>query len=765
MKTMKFSLPAVASRGFFLSLVSIIFLLSLPVPASADLITCGRGADIASACRLCDLVEGVADLVKYIRNIMVFIALAVITAMGILYIVSSGNQGTMETAKKGIFASLIGIAVILSAWLIVNTVMFTVFQAKGDLGVGASFSVATGFSFDCDASGAAATSGSVAVPASGTVTVPQGSSVSLPAGTTFSLPAGTQILQDGTLITVPASGIVTVPASGASYSFPSGATTISLPKGGTATISDQKPENCVITASPVTPSVGGGVSLTASCSKGTVPFSFSWTGDCTPIGERCVKNGITSGTHPYSVAVSNAAGSSDASIGITPGASSLNTFPLTVTTDGPGSVSVPSDTGNDGISCGSDCSGTYREGGSVLLTATPQSGYTVLWSGSCVGTGTTCSLVMDRIRAAKASFLPAPPAGTFRLTVSKEGMGTVMGTGIACGADCSEDLSGNPSVSLIATPDPKWTFDGWSGSGCSGTGACVVSVNAAKNVVASFSPTVYTVSVSVSGTGTVTAPGIDCPGTCSAEFPVGTPATLTASKASVSWSGDCSGSGATCVVSSANPGSTHSVSASFSGATGGGSTGGGSTGATGWYPGDPGHGNWFFAANNAQVVDPGANSSVMHIPACVNGVHIGAIGDSNSCYWGGNNQANGFSFGGTNVLSIRMRGVSAPSKFNFIRIEASDGGNALGNSKVSISSMPGDYSVDVGCLHDGFATATRPLYANSQADVDAVFGVGKSPPGANFCWIDPGAYYYLNIMLPDAVSGQQYYLKVAKPLQ
>jgi hypothetical protein len=621
MKTMKLIFfPITAPRGFFIALAFLLFL-SLPAPASADLITCGRGADISSACKLCSLVEGVASLVEYIRNIMVFIALAVITAMGILYIVSSGNQGTMETAKKGIFASLIGIAVILSAWLIVNTVMFTVFQAKSDLGVGASFSVATGFSFDCDSTGSTPTTGSVTVPATGSVAVPQGSSVSLPAGTTFSLPAGTQILQDGTPIVVPASGIVTVPASGASYTFPSGATTISLPKGGTAVISDQKPEDCSIAASPTTPSVGGGFSLTASCSKGTTPLSFSWTGDCAPSGNRCVKNGITAGAHPYSVAVSNAAGSSNVSIGITPGVTTLSTFGVTVSTSGPGSVAAPADVENDGIACGSDCSGVYRDGGTVLLTATPQSGYTVLWSGSCVGTDSTCSLTMDRARAASASFLPAPPAGTFRLSVSKEGMGTIMGTGIACGSDCSEDLSGNPTVALSATPDPKWVFNGWSGSGCSGTGSCIVSVNASKNVVASFSPTVYTASVSVSGTGKVTASGIDCPGTCSAEFPVGTSAVFTASKTPVSWSGDCSGSGASCVVSNANPGSVHSVSASFSDATSGSGSGSGEGEVVcGARPSGTKVENWTTygtGAHSFYIVQPGQTLALKFVPRSI----------------------------------------------------------------------------------------------------------------------------------------------------
>ena len=130
----------------------------LPYPADAiigvneGLVSCGKsGSGIGNACHLCDLVSGVKTLIDYMRTIMVFISLAVITAMGVLYIVSAGNDGMITMAKSGIKASLIGLAIILSAWLIVNTVIFSVFGAKSDLGVKASFSITGGFSFNCDA--------------------------------------------------------------------------------------------------------------------------------------------------------------------------------------------------------------------------------------------------------------------------------------------------------------------------------------------------------------------------------------------------------------------------------------------------------------------------------------------------------------------------------------------------------------------------------------------------------------------------------------
>lgn len=122
----------------------------VPQAAQAALVTCGGSGQ--APCHLCDLVRGVSGLINYMRTVMVYIALTVITAMGVVYIVSAGNDGMMTTAKNGIKFSLVGIVIILSAWLIVNTLMFTVFGAKSGLGVTTSFSVSTGFQFDCGAS-------------------------------------------------------------------------------------------------------------------------------------------------------------------------------------------------------------------------------------------------------------------------------------------------------------------------------------------------------------------------------------------------------------------------------------------------------------------------------------------------------------------------------------------------------------------------------------------------------------------------------------
>ena len=80
----------------------------------------------------------------------------------------------------------------------------------------------------------------------------------------------------------------------------------------------------------------------------------------------------------------------------------------------------------------------------------------------------------------------------FTLTATKSGAGTGTVTsapaGIDCGATCSASFSTGSTVALTATAASGSYFNGWSGA-CSGTGACNVTMDAAKSVGAEFKPT------------------------------------------------------------------------------------------------------------------------------------------------------------------------------------------------------------------------------------------------------------------------------------
>ena len=76
------------------------------------------------------------------------------------------------------------------------------------------------------------------------------------------------------------------------------------------------------------------------------------------------------------------------------------------------------------------------------------------------------------------------------LTVSKSGNGsgtvTSCPAGIDCGSTCSAWFASGSSVTLTATPAAGSTFTGWSGGAARAPGTCIVTMDAATSVTATF---------------------------------------------------------------------------------------------------------------------------------------------------------------------------------------------------------------------------------------------------------------------------------------
>jgi Divergent InlB B-repeat domain len=77
---------------------------------------------------------------------------------------------------------------------------------------------------------------------------------------------------------------------------------------------------------------------------------------------------------------------------------------------------------------------------------------------------------------------------TLTLVKAGTGSGTVTSApaGINCGSTCSFSYTSGASVTLTATAATGSTFSGWTGA-CTGTGACVITMDGAKSVTAEFS--------------------------------------------------------------------------------------------------------------------------------------------------------------------------------------------------------------------------------------------------------------------------------------
>lgn len=337
-------------------------------------------------------------------------------------------------------------------------------------------------------------------------------------------------------------------------------------------------------------------------------------------------------------------------------------FTVTAMPNGNGTGSVTSNPA--GIDCGTTCYASFDIGTQVTLTAAASAGATFVgWTGGgCTGAG-SCTLTVTADTTVQPSF-----ALNDSLIVTRTGNGTGAVTAsdrsIDCGATCSHQYAPNTVVTLTAAAGAQSDFAGWAGAGCSGTGACVVTMTAASAVTAMFTLKQYTLQVNKGGTGTGTVSssvgGISCGTTCSSLLTFNTVVTLTAVATNGStftgWSGGgCSGTGTCAQTITANS----TVTASFS-----------CPSSTFTYTGSP-----------QTYVVPGCASQV-HIGAGVTATHAGGGGGGGLSSGGGGSCESGFSLpptcGSTGGLGFGGSGDSSQKSVNPRCYLSPDNGTAGG---------------------------------------------------------------------------------------
>ena len=177
---------------------------------------------------------------------------------------------------------------------------------------------------------------------------------------------------------------------------------------------------------------------------------------------------------------------------------------------------------------------SYVDGTNLTVLAYPAAGYRFSeWSGACTGDG-PCLVTIDEDKAVTAKFVRGvdltvaahPPHG-----------GTVLPSG-------ETSHSSGATMTIVATPADEYQFSEWTGD-CSGSGSCVVTMDAAKSVTANFVGVFdLTVTAVPTGGGTV------FPGSTTSYVAGYEMAVLARSAVGYQfseWSGDCSGDSA-CVV-------------------------------------------------------------------------------------------------------------------------------------------------------------------------------------------------------------------------
>ena len=183
--------------------------------------------------------------------------------------------------------------------------------------------------------------------------------------------------------------------------------------------------------------------------------------------------------------------------------------------------------------------GSYDAGARVTLSASPAAGWEFTgWSGDASGISSTVTLTITKNMTVKATFTKKAPV-MYTLTVTTEGQGSV--------TPGSGSYQAGSQVTLSASPAAGWEFTGWSGdaSGISSTVTLTITKNmTVKATFAKKAPVMYTLTVNISGQGSVSPNG----GT----YEAGTQVILDASPAPGwyfnGWGGDASGTRLTTTI-------------------------------------------------------------------------------------------------------------------------------------------------------------------------------------------------------------------------
>ncbi|MEW6142745.1 MAG: DUF5050 domain-containing protein [Chloroflexota bacterium] len=217
------------------------------------------------------------------------------------------------------------------------------------------------------------------------------------------------------------------------------------------------------------------------------------------------------------------------------GSGTAQNFTLTVIKAGTGTGDVTSNPAGIG---GTTLTAQFPAGTQVNLNAVPDSGSIFAgWSGAIVANFPNIVVIMDGDKTCTVTF-NQQQAGSFVLNVSIAGTGQGFiysdPAGIGMGSMTAQFPAGTV-VTLNASAAAGSTFAGWSGAVTGTTPSIQVTMDANKNVTATFnsqSTGSFSLQVNNAGTGmgTVTSnpPGINTPYQNMAQFPVGTVVTLNA---------------------------------------------------------------------------------------------------------------------------------------------------------------------------------------------------------------------------------------------
>jgi hypothetical protein len=118
------------AKIYSFALVLILFLITPAVVGAQGIVPCGDTP--ANACNACHLVVLADNLLDWLFGIVFVIFGVVAFVAGFGLATSGGNQSKLDAAKSKLSNAVIGIIIVFSAWLIVDTLLKALLSG-GDL--------------------------------------------------------------------------------------------------------------------------------------------------------------------------------------------------------------------------------------------------------------------------------------------------------------------------------------------------------------------------------------------------------------------------------------------------------------------------------------------------------------------------------------------------------------------------------------------------------------------------------------------------------
>ena len=103
-------------------IIPILLLFLFVTPASAALVNCGTSFSKNQNCGIGDLIDGVFTIVNFLLGSATLVAIAFILFGGLRMILARGDAGAVGKAKSTMTEAIIGLIIIIIAYLIITSV-------------------------------------------------------------------------------------------------------------------------------------------------------------------------------------------------------------------------------------------------------------------------------------------------------------------------------------------------------------------------------------------------------------------------------------------------------------------------------------------------------------------------------------------------------------------------------------------------------------------------------------------------------------------